>query len=51
MRMHSLECSEVSRCRLRRKIEGLSTDDRAVVESVPGPFGVLDADLLPPLPA
>ena len=51
VRMRSLKYSEISRCHVRREIEGLSADDRAVVERVLGPMGVLDAYLLPPLSA
>ena len=49
VRMRSLKYSEISRRHVRREIEGLSADDRAAVESVLGPLGVLDAYLLPPL--
>ena len=49
VRMRSLKYSEVSRCHIRREIEGLPADDRAVVEAALGPFGILDAYLLPAL--
>lgn len=49
VKMRSLKYSEISRCHIRREIEGLSVDDRAAVEAVLGPLGVLDAYLLPPL--
>ena len=49
VRMRSLKYSEVSRCHIAREIEHLSSDDRAAVERVLGPMGVLDAYLLPPL--
>jgi hypothetical protein len=48
VRMRSLKYSEVSRCHIRREIEGLSADDREAVEAALGPLGVLDAYLLPP---
>ena len=47
--MRSLKYSEVSRCHIAREIEQLSSVDRAAVERVLGPMGVLDAYLLPPL--
>ena len=47
--MRSLKYSEVSRCHIRNEIEALSAVDRAAVERVLGPFGVLDAYLLPPV--
>ena len=49
VRMRSLKYSEISRCHIRREIEGLSVADRSLVEQVLGPMGVLDAYLLPPL--
>ena len=49
VRMRSLKYSEVSRCHIAREIEQLSSVDRAAVERVLGPMGVLDAYLLPPL--
>ena len=49
VRMRSLKYSEVSRCHIAREIEQLSSADRAAVERVLGPMGVLDAYLLPPL--
>ena len=47
--MRSLKYSEVSRCHIRREILNLSPEDRAAVDRVLGPLGVLDAYLLPPL--
>ena len=47
--MRSLKYSEVSRCHIRNEIEALPAADRAAVERVLGPFGVLDAYLLPPV--
>ena len=49
VRMGSLKYSEISRCHIQREIEGLTADDRRVVEAVLGPLGVLDAYLLPPV--
>ena len=49
VRMRSLKYSEVSRCHIRREIEGLSAEDRNDVDRALGPLGVLDAYLLPPL--
>jgi glutathione S-transferase len=49
VRMRSLKYSEISRCHIRREIEGLSAADRKAVETALGPMGVLDAYLLPPL--
>jgi hypothetical protein len=46
--MRSLKYSEISRCHVRREIEGLSAVDREAVEAALGPLGVLDAYLLPP---
>jgi glutathione S-transferase len=48
IRMRSLKYSEISRCHVRREIEGLSAVDREAVEAALGPLGVLDAYLLPP---
>jgi glutathione S-transferase len=48
--MRSLKYSEVSRCHVRNEIEALPREERAVVDAVLGPLGVLDAYLLPPLP-
>ena len=47
--MRSLKYSEVSRCHIRNEIAGLSPADRADVDRVFGPLGVLDAYLLPPV--
>jgi glutathione S-transferase len=47
--MRSLKYSEVSRCHIRREILNLSPEDRAAVDRVLVPLGVLDAYLLPPL--
>ena len=47
--MRSLKYSEVSRLHIRREIENLPRQDRALVEAKLGPLGVLDAYLLPPL--
>ena len=47
--MRSLKYSEVSRAHIRSEIEGLSAADRAAVDRVLGPMGVLDAYLLPPI--
>ena len=49
VRMRSLKYSEISRCHVKREIEALSTDERAAVDAVLGPLGVLDAYLLPPI--
>ena len=49
VRMRSLKYSEVSRAHIRNEIEGLSAADRAAVDQVLGPMGVLDAYLLPPI--
>jgi hypothetical protein len=49
VRMRSLKYSEVSRRHIAGEIESLSSSDRAAVERVLGPLGVLDAYLLPPL--
>jgi hypothetical protein len=49
IKMRSLKYSEVSRLHIRREIENLSRQDRALVEAKLGPLGVLDAYLLPPL--
>ena len=48
VRMRSLKYSEVSRCHVRNEIVSLSEHDRKAVDSALGPFGVLDAYLLPP---
>lgn len=45
--MRSLKYSEVSRCHIKAEIEGLTAADRAAVDAVLGPLGVLDAYLLP----
>jgi hypothetical protein len=47
--MRSLKYSEVSRCHIWREIEALPANERAEVDRVLGPLGVLDAYLLPPL--
>jgi hypothetical protein len=49
--MRALKYSEVSRRHIRAEILSLSNSDRAVVENVLGPLGVLDAYLLPSLSA
>jgi len=49
--MRALKYSEVSRRHIRTEILRLSNSDRAAVENVLGPLGVLDAYLLPPLSA
>ena len=49
VRMRSLKYSEISRCHIRGEIERLSVEERSSVERALGPFGVLDAYLLPPL--
>ena len=49
VRMRSLKYSEVSRCHIRDEIEALSPAQRADVNRVLGPMGVLDAYLLPPV--
>lgn len=49
--MRALKYSEVSRCHIRAEILRLSNSDRTAVEAVLGPIGVLDAYLLPSLPA
>ena len=49
IKMRSLKYSEFSRLHIRREIENLSRQDRALVEAKLGPLGVLDAYLLPPL--
>jgi hypothetical protein len=46
--MRSLKYSEVSRCHIRNEIESLSAVDRAAVDDVLGPLGVLDTYLMPP---
>ncbi len=45
--MRSLKYSEISRCHIKAEIEALSASDRAAVDAVLGPLGVLDAYLLP----
>ena len=47
--MRSLKYSEVSRCHIQREIEALPANERAEVDRVLGPLGVLDTYLLPPL--
>ena len=47
VRMRSLKYSEVSRCHVKAEIESLSSRDRAEVDALLGPLGVLDAYLLP----
>jgi glutathione S-transferase len=49
VKMRSLKYSEVSRCHIKKEIESLSAVDRAAVDNVLGPSGVLDAYLLPEL--
>ncbi len=49
VRMRSLKYSEVSRCHIKREIEALLPAERAAVDAALGPYGVLDAYLLPPL--
>ena len=49
VRMRSLKYSEVSRAHIRNESEELSAADRAAVDRVLGPMGVLDAYLLPPI--
>ena len=49
--MRALKYCEVSRRHIRTEILDLSNSDRAAVEHVLGPLGVLDAYLLPPLSA
>jgi glutathione S-transferase len=50
VKMRSLKYSEVSRCHIRKEIESLSQDERASVDKVLGPMGVLDAYLMPEIP-
>lgn len=50
VKMRSLKYSEVSRRHIRNEIESLSQPERAAVDRELGPFGVLDAYLLPALP-
>jgi hypothetical protein len=45
--MRSLKYSEISRCHIKAEIAALSVSDRAAVDAVLGPLGVLDAYLLP----
>ena len=45
--MRSLKYSEVSRCHIKSEIESLGTEDRAMVDKVLGPLGVLEAYLMP----
>lgn len=47
--MRSLKYSEVSRCHIREEILALSAEDRAAVDAVLGPLGVLDVYLLDPV--
>ena len=47
--MRSLKYSEVSRCHIKNEIEALTPEERASVDVKLGPFGVLDAYLLPAL--
>ena len=47
VKMRSLKYSEVSRCHIKNEIESLGTEDRAKVNKVLGPLGVLDAYLMP----
>ena len=49
VRMRSLKYSEVSRCHIRNEILDLPVADRAEVDRVLGPLGVLDAYLLEPV--
>ena len=49
VKMRSLKYSEVSRCHIKKEIETLSIDERSRVDKVLGPFGVLDAYLMPAL--
>ena len=49
VKMRSLKYSEVSRGHIKKEIEALTLKDRAAVEAVLGPLGVLDAYLLPEL--
>ena len=46
VKMRSLKYSEVSRCHIKKEIESLSPEERASVDSVLGPMGVLDAYLM-----
>ena len=46
VKMGSLKYSEVSRCHIKKEIESFSAVDRAAVDNVLGPLGVLDAYLL-----
>lgn len=48
VKMRSLKYSEVSRCHIREEIASLDEADRAAVDDVLGPMGVLDAYLMPP---
>ncbi len=48
VKMRSLKYSEVSRCHIKNEIEALSKEDRAAVDEVLGPLGVLEAYLRPP---
>ena len=47
VKMRSLKYSEVSRCHIKNEIESLGAEDRAKVDKVLGPLGVLDAYLMP----
>lgn len=47
VKMRSLKYSEVSRCHIRSEIMALAPEERAAVDEVLGPLGVLDAYLLP----
>ena len=49
--MRSLKYSEISRCHIKAEISALSVSDRAAVDDVLGPLGVLDAYLLPAVEA
>lgn len=47
VKMRSLKYSEISRRHIKHEIENLSKQERAAVDSVLGPLGVLETYLLP----
>jgi len=47
VKMRSLKYSEISRCHIKQEIENLSKQERAAVDSLLGPLGVLETYPLP----
>lgn len=47
--MRALKYCEISRCHVKNEIESLSPTERSAVDAALGPYGVLDAYLLPAL--